>query len=64
MVIVLVAEGKGIDRPHSFKVRLFDNVYDAEKYIEAVNNPTDKYWTVAEIVDEGVAVEPSREGFY
>lgn len=63
MVIVLVAEGMSTDRPHRFTVKLFDNYTDAESFIEKVNNPTDKYWTVAEIVENGEAVEPSREGF-
>ncbi len=63
MTIVLIAHGKGNDYPHNFAVRLFSNKEEALEYIERINKPNEKYWTVAEIVKEGKAVEPMREGF-
>ena len=63
MTIVLVSHGKGNDRPDSFSVRLFAEKNAALDYIERVSHPEEKYWTVAEIVEDGEGVEPLREGF-
>lgn len=63
MTIVLVSHGKGNDRPDSFAVRIFSDKKLALDYIERVNHPEEKYWTVAGIVEDGKGVEPTRGGF-
>lgn len=62
-VIVLVAHGKGGDRAHNFGIRTFQNRKDANAYCDRVTKNTGKYWTIAEIVEPGEAVEPLPEGF-
>ena len=62
-VIVLIAEGKGIEYIF-FTVKLFDTKDEAEKFINAINDLEHKYWTYAEIVGDGVQVEPVHGEFY
>lgn len=57
-IIVIVARGKGREGADYIKPVLFDNKYDAEKYIESVNDLESKYWTYAEIVDNKEEIEP------
>jgi len=61
--IVIVAEGKGRERADSITPKIFNTVEEAEKYIESVNDSESKYWTRAEIVDDGERVEPWYDGF-
>ena len=62
-IIVLIVEGKGkgID---FFTVKLFDTKDEAEKFINVINDLEHKYWTYAEIVGDGVQVEPVHGEFY
>ena len=57
-VIVIVANGKGREGADWITPKLFDTREDAEKYIESVNDLDSKYWTYAEIVEDGVEIEP------
>jgi hypothetical protein len=63
-VIVIVARGKGNDGIDYIKPLLFDTTEEAEEYIEGVNDVDSKYWTYAEIVPNGVEIEPTRGIFY
>ena len=64
-VIVLIAEGKGIGSSADFiTVKLFDTKDEAEKFINVINDLEHKYWTYAEIVGDGVQVEPVYGEFY
>ena len=64
-VIVLIAEGKGIGSSADFiTVKLFDTKDEAEKFINVINDLEHKYWTYAEIVGDGVQVEPVHGEFY
>ena len=64
-VIVLIAEGKGIGSSADFiTVKLFDTKDEAEKFINVINDLEHKYWTYAEIVEDGVQVEPVHGEFY
>ena len=58
IVIVIVARGKGREGADWITPKLFDTREDAEKYIESVNDLEDKYWTYAEIVEDGQEIEP------
>lgn len=57
-VIVIVAKGKGRERPDFITPKLFDDIDKANKFIEDVNDLDGKYWTYAEVVDEGEELEP------
>lgn len=64
-IIVLVARGKGRGSSADFvRVKLFNSVEEANTYIKSVNDLESKYWTYAEIVSEGVDVEPIYGEFY
>lgn len=63
-VIVLVARGKGRGTADSVKVLLFDSKEEANIYIETINDLESKYWTYAEIVENGREVEPFYGEFY
>jgi hypothetical protein len=57
-IIVIVARGKGREGADWIKPVLFDTKEEAQKYIESVNDLESKYWTYAEIVDNGEEIEP------
>ena len=58
-IIVIVAKGKGREEGANWITpKLFDTPEDAEKYIESVNDLESKYWTYAEIVEDGEEIEP------
>lgn len=57
-IIVIVAKGKGREGADWITPKLFDTPEDAEKYIESVNDLESKYWTYAEIVEDGEEIEP------
>jgi hypothetical protein len=61
MIIVLQTSGKGQD-VDCVLVKLFTNLMDAEAYcIEKTDNPMDeKYWSYAEIIEEGCQYEVAR----
>ena len=64
-VIVLIAEGKGrVSSADFITVKLFDTKDEAEKFINVINDLEHKYWTYAEIVGDGVQVEPVHGEFY
>lgn len=62
-IIVIVAEGKGREGADFITPKLFNTKEEAERYIESVNDSESKYWTRAEIVDNGERVEPWYDGF-
>ena len=62
-IIVLIVEGKRY-RVDFFTVKLFDTKDEAEKFINVINDLEHKYWTYAEIVGDGVQVEPVHGEFY
>ena len=57
-IIVIVARGKGREGADWIKPVLFNTKEEAQKYIESVNDLESKYWTYAEIVDNGEEIEP------
>lgn len=57
-IIVIVARGKGREGADWIKPKLFDTKEEAEKFIESINDLESKYWTYAEIVDDGEEIEP------
>jgi hypothetical protein len=57
-IIVIVARGKGREGADWIKPKLFNTKEEAEKFIESVNDLDSKYWTYAEIVDDGEEIEP------
>ena len=60
-IIVIVAGGKGREGADWIKPKLFDTKEEAEKFIESVNDLESlesKYWTYAEIVEDGEEIEP------
>jgi hypothetical protein len=57
-VIVIVAKGKGRESADFIKPILFDTRDEALAYINSVNDLDSKYWTYAEIVDNGQEIEP------
>jgi hypothetical protein len=57
-VIVIVAKGKGRENADFIKPVLFDTKEEAQAYIDSVNDLDSKYWTYAEIVDNGQEIEP------
>ena len=64
-IIVLITEGKGRGSNADFiTVKLFDTKDEAEKFISVINDLEHKYWTYAEIVGDGVQVEPLYGKFY
>ena len=63
--IVLVAHGKGNDKADSFGFKWFATKPEAETYITKVTSTESKYWTVAEISEDGIPIEAfDREIFY
>ena len=52
-IIVITIKGKGIDYGDEYMVHLFETQEEANIYIERVNDPDGKYWTVAEPIQEG-----------
>lgn len=63
-IIVIVARGKGREGADSITPKLFDTKEEAEKYIKSVNDLESKYWTYAEIVNDGEEIEPWYGEFY
>lgn len=57
-IIVIVARGKGREGADWIKPVLFDDVIEAEEYIDTINDLESKYWTYAEIVKDGQEIEP------
>ena len=57
-IIVIVARGKGREGADWIKPKLFDIKEEAKKFIESVNDLESKYWTYAEIVEDGEEIEP------
>ena len=57
-IIVIVARGKGREGADWIAPKLFDTKEEAEKFIESVNDLESKYWTYAEIVEDGEEIEP------
>jgi len=57
-IIVIVARGKGRESADWIKPVLFNTKEKAQKYIESVSDLESKYWTYAEIVDNGEEIEP------
>lgn len=57
-IIVIVAEGKGREGADWITPRLLDTKDEAEKFINSVIDLESKYWTYAEIVEDGERTEP------
>ena len=57
-IIVIVAKGKGREGADWIIPKLFYTKEEAEKFIESVNDLDSKYWTYAEIVNDGEKIEP------
>lgn len=55
--IVIVAHGKGNDKADSYGYRWFATKDEAHDYILRVTNIDTKYWTVAEIGQDGEPIE-------
>lgn len=57
-IIVIVAKGKGREGADWITPKLFNTKEEAEKFIQSVNDLDSKYWTYAEIVEDGEEIEP------
>lgn len=57
-IIVIVARGKGREGADWIEPKLFNTKEEAEKFIESVNDLDSRYWTYAEIVDDGEEIKP------
>lgn len=62
-IIVIVAEGKGRGSVDWITPKLFDTLKEAEEFIKEVNDLDSKYWTYAEVVEDGERVEPYYGSF-
>lgn len=56
-IIVIVAEGKGRVHADWITLKLFDTLEEANNFIKKVNDLESKYWTYAEVVDNGERLE-------
>jgi hypothetical protein len=62
-IIVIVAEGKGIEGADWITPKLFDTLEEANNFIKEVNDLESKYWTYAEVLDNGKRIEPYYGSF-
>ncbi len=63
-IIVVTVKGKRIEYGDEYMIHLFQTQEEADTYIEKVNDPDSKWWTVAEPIQEGQSFIGIGGNFY